>query len=64
MRAGTVMAVWDTSGASFTDFSTTDLNGSTTGISFSVDVNSGNVRLRAVITTGTWSIKVGSRIIF
>jgi hypothetical protein len=64
MRAGTVIAVWDTSNASYTDYSTTDLNGSTTSFIWNVDVNSGLVRLRAVISSGTWVINVGTKITF
>jgi len=58
------MAVWDGSGAAFTDTSTTDLNGSTEGIAFTVTVSGGNVRLNAVVGAGTWTVKVGTRIIF
>jgi hypothetical protein len=58
------MVGFDCSGAAYTDYSTTDLNGSTNGISFSIDVNSGLVRLIANITLGSWTVKVGNRIIF
>jgi hypothetical protein len=64
MRAGTVMSVWNNSTAGFTDYSTTDIVGSTSGISFTVDVSGGNARLNAVITSGTWSIKVSTNVIF
>jgi hypothetical protein len=63
-RAGTIIAVWNNSVAGYTDYSTTDIVGSTSDISFIVDVNGGYVRLRAVITSGTWTIRVGSEIIF
>ena len=63
-RTGVVMAVWDNTSASFTDTSTTDLNGSTEGISFIVTVSGGDVRLTAVVTVGVWTVKVGTRIIF
>jgi hypothetical protein len=63
-RAGTVIAVWDNSTATYTDTSTTDLNGSTLGFEFIVDVSGGNARLRAVVTSGTWTVKVGTRVIF
>ena len=63
-RSGVVMAVWDSSLATFTDTSTPDLNGSTEGIEFNVDVSGGDVRLRAIVTSGTWSVNVGLRIIF
>jgi hypothetical protein len=64
MRAGTVIAVWNSSTAGYTDFSTTDIVASTLPISFIVDVFGTDVRLRAVITSGTWTIKVGTEIIF
>jgi hypothetical protein len=64
MRAGIVMAVWDTSSASYTDYSTTDLNGSTASFVWNVDVSSGLVRLKSVISSGTWTINVGTKIIF
>jgi hypothetical protein len=57
------MCVWNGSTVSYTDTSTTDLGNSTAGIEFLVDINTGNVRLRAVITTGTWTVKVGTRIL-
>jgi hypothetical protein len=63
-RTGVVMAVWNGSSAAFTDTSTTDLNGTTEGIAFTVTVSGGNVRLNAVVTTGVWTVKVGTRIIF
>jgi hypothetical protein len=58
------MAVWNSSAAAFTDTSTPDLVASTEGISFLVDVNSGQVRLRAVITLGPWDVFAGARVIF
>jgi len=63
-RTGIVMSVWDNTTATFTDTSTTDLNGSTEGISFTVTVSGGNVRLNGVVTLGVWTVKVGTRIIF
>jgi len=64
MRAGVVMAVWDNSSATFTDFSTPDLNGTTSPFLWDVDVSSGLVRLQSVISSGTWTINVGTRVIF
>jgi hypothetical protein len=64
MRAGTILCVWNSTGASYTDTSTTDLGTSTTGISFTVTSSGGIVTLNAVITSGTWNIKVGTRVIF
>ena len=64
MRAGVVMAVWNSTGATFNDVSTPDLNGSTIGFVFDVLISGSNVILRANVTSGTWTIKVGTRIIF
>ena len=64
MRAGVVMAVWDTTNATFTDYSTPDLNGTTFPFVWGVDVNSGLVRLNAIISSGTWIINVGTKVIF
>jgi hypothetical protein len=64
MRAGFVMAVWDSATATYTDVSTPDLNGSTLGLTFSVVVSAPNVILKANVTSGTWTVKVGTRIIF
>ena len=62
-RAGTVMTAWAGSATVFTEYSTPDI-GSTTGISFSTSSDGTNVTLSAVVTTGTWTVKVGSRIMF
>jgi len=64
IRTGVVMAAWNCTGTTYTDYSTPDLNSSTDGISFEVDANSNNIRLKAVVTNGTWTIKVATRIIF
>jgi hypothetical protein len=56
--------VWNSTSASYTDTSTTDLGTSTIGISFQVTSSGGTVTLSAVVTTGTWNIKVGTRVIF
>jgi hypothetical protein len=65
-RAGTVMSVWNNSNSQFTDYSTSDLGGPTTGITFSTSViNAGSdVVLQAIVGSGTWTVKVGARIIF
>jgi hypothetical protein len=64
MRAGTILCVWNSTAAQFTDTSTTDLGPSTEGISFQVTSIGGTVTLNAIVTTGTWNIKVGTRVIF
>lgn len=64
LRCGTVMAVWDSVGNTrYTDTSSGDLNASTSGISFSVDVNGADIRLLANITSGTWTIKTSTRVL-
>ena len=64
MRAGVVMSVWNDAIATYTDNSTPDLDGSTTALSFEVRVSGSNVILVANAASGTWTIKVGTRIIF
>jgi len=63
-RAGTVMSVWDSSTSTFTDYSTPDLGGATTGLTFSTSVSVGNLILNANVSGGgTWTIKIGSRVL-
>jgi hypothetical protein len=62
-RAGTVIAVWDSSSATFTDYSTVDLNNSTNSFAWNVQVSGGNLNLVSQISSGTWSVKIGSRVI-
>jgi predicted heme/steroid binding protein len=64
-RAGTVMAVWNptTNVVEFTDTSTADLTATTSGLSWSVAVTGTSVQLSAIITSGTWNIKIGARVI-
>jgi hypothetical protein len=63
-RAGTVKSVWNSSTAGYTDVSTTDISGSTTNIGFTVTVSGSNVNLNAVVSGGTWSVLVASKILF
>jgi hypothetical protein len=63
-RMGQVFATWDTSSAVFTDISSPDLNGSTAGLVWKVQINSGQVELVANIFSGTWDILVATRIVF
>ena len=62
-RAGVVMCVWDGTNTAYTDTSTPDI-GTTTALSFSVSISSGNANLIANASSGTWTIKVGTRVIF
>jgi hypothetical protein len=63
-RTGVVMATWDTANVVWTEYSTPDLNGTTEAVDFRVVISSGNVQLRALITSGTWTVIVNRRIIF
>jgi len=63
-RAGTVIGVWNGSNSQYTDYSTPDIGGATTGITFSVSANGTTASLVANVTSGTWTVKVGSRVIF
>jgi hypothetical protein len=62
-RTGTIMSTWNGSDVAFTDTSTPDLNGSTRPIEFNVAIITGNVTLQSVVTSGTWSVDTGIRII-
>jgi hypothetical protein len=64
IRTGVVLAAWNCTGTTYTEYSTPDLNGSTESISFQVDANSNNIRLKAVVTSGTWLVKVATKITF
>jgi hypothetical protein len=66
-RLGTVMAAWDDLGVVWTDTSTPDLNGSTSDLSFIVDINGTNVELTSVVTfvAGvSWTIRLSVRVIY
>jgi hypothetical protein len=63
MRLGTVMGVWNGIGAEYTDTSTLDLGGDTSQVDLSVNLSGGNVNLIATISSGTWTIKSGVRVI-
>ena len=56
MRSGTVYAVHDGTNVEFTETSTADL-GNTSGVTLSVDLSGGNIRLLATTTTDNWVIK-------
>ena len=57
------MTIWDSTNVQYTDTSTPDLNGSTRDIEFNVSMITGNVTLQSVVTSGTWSVNTGIRII-
>ena len=64
-RAGTLTVVWDAASGTvaITETSTQDLNGSTSGLSLSASIVSNNLILSANISSGTWSLKLGARLI-
>jgi len=65
MRAGTITAVWDGTLIDWNEVSTPDIGGTITNsdLSFSVDINGGNVRLVATIGSGTWSVDTSRQMI-
>jgi hypothetical protein len=62
-RAGTIMSVCNGTTTTYTDTSTPDLGGATAGITLSVDYSTSTIRLYATITSGTWTIKSGARVL-
>jgi hypothetical protein len=56
VRSGTVVSSHNGSSATFYDNSTTDL-GDTSGVDLSVDLSSGLLRLKMLVTTDNWIIK-------
>ena len=56
VRSGTVFACHDGTNVEFTETSTADL-GTTSALTLSVDISSGNMRLLATATTDNWSVK-------
>ena len=61
-RAGTIIAIWDGTNVEYTEYSTAEI-GTISGISFTVTISTGNMLLNAIITSGTWTIKTGARIL-
>jgi len=62
LRTGTVMSIWTDGSIEFTDTSTNDI-GNTRNADFTVDTNSGNVRLKFSVTSGTWTIKTSTKLL-
>lgn len=62
-RSGVIRANWNTTSAVYNETASPDLGGSTAGITFTVTYSAGIVSLNSVITSGTWSIRVGARIL-
>ena len=63
LRTGVVMAVTNGTTVEFTDTSTNDLTATTAGLTWSVSIVSTNIVLTATITSGTWNIKVGTKML-
>ena len=55
-RAGNIMSIFSGTSVQYTDVSTNDI-GTTSGVSFSMDVNSGFARLSSSATTSGWTLK-------
>jgi len=57
LRSGIIMASWDagTNAVVYTESSTGDV-GDTSGVSFSVDINADNVRLRCTVGSDNWAV--------
>jgi hypothetical protein len=62
-RSGTISSIWNQTQISYSDLSTPDLVSPTDGIEFILNISGINVLLNATITTGTWKVKVGTRVI-
>ncbi len=56
LRAGTVIAIHNGTSVEYSENSTDDL-GSTAGVTFTVDLDSGNLRLLATVSSTDWEIK-------
>ena len=56
------MSVTNGSTVSYTEVCTTDI-GNTSEVVLTVDINSGNIRLRATAASGTWTVRAFARTI-
>jgi hypothetical protein len=63
-RMGQIYAVWDSGNATHTDVSSPDLNGSTAGYIWKVQINGSDLELACNVTSGTWLVLVSTRIVF
>jgi len=61
-RGGTVIAAWDGSTTTLTDYSAD--SGDSTAFAWKVTIGGGNLILTADISSGTWTVKVGARLVF
>ncbi len=62
-RAGTIQAVWSDVAVEFSEYQSGDLGVSTSGVSFSMDVLSENVRLIATSVVGSCDIKLSVKLL-
>ena len=62
VRAGTVIAIWSGTTVEYTELSTNSI-GTTTALTFSISISSGNAILSATATSGTWTVKTMIRTI-
>jgi hypothetical protein len=64
-RSGIVLIVWNSTNdtVEYTDTSTNDLGNSTIGLYFTAAISTNNLVLTANITTGTWTVKLGARLL-
>lgn len=65
MRSGLVMCVWDvtTGEISMTDSATKDINATTDNFTFEIVISGSELSLQSVIESGTWEVKIFTRII-
>jgi hypothetical protein len=63
MRSGQLIGVWDGNAATYTEYSTPDLNGSTAPFRFAVVINGSDVNVIGNVSSGTWKVHVGTRIV-
>jgi hypothetical protein len=65
LRAGVVYTVWDSiaNTTAYNENQTSDLNGSTSGLTFTTSITSGNLVLNANIAVGTWNLKLGAKVL-
>jgi hypothetical protein len=64
MRSGQIIAVWDSSSATYTEYSTPDLNGSTAPFRFNVRIAGSKLVVEGNASISTWKAHVGTRIVF
>lgn len=57
-RSGAIHGVWDGTQVRHSDVSTIDI-GTTSGFEWSFDISGGNARLIAIVTSGSWDVRLG-----